>query len=216
MLYFFMLYFFMLYFFMIMFFHIVLFTYLFPGFILERTGMVKQIHLLFRKLMKSKSVYGKDLSEEELYGLGENGSEIQYKKAEDEIIYMKNQMNILKEKNNFVNIINSNVNAIRSNTSSNKVNVNKKNNNDDNNMNNNNNNNTDNDTDDIKESKDKFEYSENEMRGAATSGFKGEEKLVMVRLAYCLHFYSISLLHIVVICSCYMLLFYLIVTHYYY
>ena len=38
------------------------------GTIFPKVGMSKSIHAVFRKLIKTKSVNGKDLSEEELYG----------------------------------------------------------------------------------------------------------------------------------------------------
>ena len=128
--------------------------------------MVKHIHLLFRKLLKSKSVNGKDLSLEQLYDLEENGSALQYKKVEEEIKHI-NDLKIVKEKSNN-NKINNNENSY--------INLNKS-------INNNIENNDDNicNSDDNKGNKDKFEYQENDSKTNSTGGLKGEEQLAMVR-----------------------------------
>ena len=142
--------------------------YYFPsGLVLERTGMVKHIHLLFRKLLKSKSVNGKDLSLEQLYDLEENGSALQYKKVEEEIKHI-NDLKIVKEKSNNSKINNNENSYMNLNKS---INNNNLENNDDNKC----------DSDDNKGNKDKFEYQENDSKTNSTGGLKGEEQLAMVR-----------------------------------
>ena len=127
--------------------------------------MVKHIHLLFRKLLKSKSVNGKDLSLEQLYDLEENGSALQYKKVEEEIKHI-NDLKIVKEKSNNSKINNNENSYMNLNKSIN----NSLENNDDNICN----------SDDNKGNKDKFEYQENDSKTNSTGGLKGEEQLAMV------------------------------------
>ena len=131
--------------------------------------MVKQIHLLFRKLLKSKSVNGKDLSEEELYDLEESD-----KRAEDEINRFTDSKNTIKDKNNNSKIYNDESTIINLNKSIN----NKKENMDENKY----------FSDDNKGNKEKFENLEKDFKINSIEGFKSEEQFAMVSIQL-LYFY---------------------------
>ena len=131
--------------------------------------MVKQIHLLFRKLLKSKSVNGKDLSEEELYDLEESD-----KRAEDEINHFTDSKNTIKEKNNNSKIYNDESTIMNLNKSIN----NNKENMDENKF----------FSDDNKGNKEKFENLEKDSKINSMEDLKNEEQFAMVSVQH-LYFY---------------------------